>query len=286
MCGVYPWHVQKRTISLNLNEFLGKGEGALGQKHNFHLFYLYGVRLCATLRTALWGVYPSPSSCTTAGFEALRKAYDKSKSVVLAEGVPGFYVRALAEMEDFVREVCVCACAWTCVSLPIPNSCLCYNTELKVLELGSSRSLCGVMCSLCYNSIHCTTYASIHVPSYKDSFAPNAVLRMSSVRLSPACSCGRTRKASRNWISWMLRWEMRQLPGYPTAMHDNNCTSYCLLRNCHSWNIHTLNTYTYEYTYCTLKYPCVYIHWCMYFHVFTVIACLCVFSWLCDGALR
>ena len=46
-----------------------------------------------------------PSSCTAAGFEALRKVYDKSKSVVLAEGVPGFYVRALAEMEDFVREV-------------------------------------------------------------------------------------------------------------------------------------------------------------------------------------
>lgn len=46
-----------------------------------------------------------PSSRTAAGFEALRKAYDKSKSVVLAEGVPGFYVRALAEMEDFVREV-------------------------------------------------------------------------------------------------------------------------------------------------------------------------------------
>ena len=136
----------------------------------------------------------------------MRKAYDKSKSVVLAEGVPGFYVRALAEMEDFVREVCVCVCvcvsvcvrAWTCVSLPIPNSCLLYNNELKVLELGSSRSLCGMMSLLCYKSIHCTTYTSIHVPPYTDSFAPKAVLRMSSVRLSPACSCGRTRKASRN----------------------------------------------------------------------------------------
>ena len=132
----------------------------------------------------------------------MRKAYDKSKSVVLAEGVPGFYVRALAEMEDFVREVCVCVSvyvrAWTCVSLPIPNSCLLYNNELKVLELGSSRSLCGVMCSLRYNSIHCTTYTSIYVPPYKDSFAPNAVLRIPYVRLSPARSCGRTRKASRN----------------------------------------------------------------------------------------
>ena len=103
-----------------------------------------------------------------------------------------------------LSERCVCVCvsvcvrAWTCVSLPIPNSCLLYNNELKVLELGSSRSLCGMMSLLCYKSIHCTTYTSIHVPPYTDSFAPKAVLRMSSVRLSPACSCGRTRKASRN----------------------------------------------------------------------------------------
>lgn len=56
-------------------------------------------------RSVLCGMLYPHSSCSAVGFEGLRKAYDKSKSVVLAEGIPGFYVRALAEMEDFVKEV-------------------------------------------------------------------------------------------------------------------------------------------------------------------------------------
>ena len=235
-CGVYPWHVQKRTISLNLNEFLGKGGGTLARKYTFHLFYLNGVRLCAALRNALWGVDPSPSSCATAGFEALRKAYDKSKSVVLAEGVPGFYVRALAEMEDFVREVCVCACAWTCVSFPIPNYCVLHNTELKVLELGRSRSLCGMMSLLCYKSIHCTTHMYKYIRTSVQGFlCPKRSIAYAFCTSVSCRSCRRTRKASRNWTSWTLRWEMCQLPGYLNShAWYNNCTSYCLLKNCHS----------------------------------------------------
>ena len=35
----------------------------------------------------------------------MRKVYDKSKSVVETSGIPAFYVRALADLEDFVKEV-------------------------------------------------------------------------------------------------------------------------------------------------------------------------------------
>jgi translation initiation factor 3 subunit C len=39
------------------------------------------------------------------GFENMRKVYDKSKSVVETSGIPAFYVRALADLEDFVKEL-------------------------------------------------------------------------------------------------------------------------------------------------------------------------------------
>ena len=35
----------------------------------------------------------------------MKKSYDKSKTVVAKEGTPNFYIRALAEIEDFVKEV-------------------------------------------------------------------------------------------------------------------------------------------------------------------------------------
>ena len=39
------------------------------------------------------------------GFDAMKKSYDKSKTVVAKEGIPNFYIRALAEIEDFVKEL-------------------------------------------------------------------------------------------------------------------------------------------------------------------------------------
>ena len=38
-------------------------------------------------------------------FENLGRAFDKAKKVVDQEGMPRFYVRNLAELEDFVAEV-------------------------------------------------------------------------------------------------------------------------------------------------------------------------------------
>ena len=40
-------------------------------------------------------------------FEDLCKAYDKAKKVIEKEGIPRFYIRCLAELEDFVNEVIV-----------------------------------------------------------------------------------------------------------------------------------------------------------------------------------
>lgn len=42
-------------------------------------------------------------------FELLGKAYGKAKSIVDKEGVPRFYVRILADLEDYLNEVC---CLW------------------------------------------------------------------------------------------------------------------------------------------------------------------------------
>ena len=39
------------------------------------------------------------------GFESLQKLFAKSKSVIEVEGVPRFFIKALAELEDFTREV-------------------------------------------------------------------------------------------------------------------------------------------------------------------------------------
>ena len=38
-------------------------------------------------------------------FESLTKVFDKSKKVVEKEGVPRFYIRTIAELEDFANEV-------------------------------------------------------------------------------------------------------------------------------------------------------------------------------------
>lgn len=38
-------------------------------------------------------------------FENLGKAFSKAKAVVDKEGIPQFYIRGLAELEDFVKEV-------------------------------------------------------------------------------------------------------------------------------------------------------------------------------------
>lgn len=39
-------------------------------------------------------------------FELLGRAYSKAKSIVDKEGVPRFYVRLLADLEDYLNEVC------------------------------------------------------------------------------------------------------------------------------------------------------------------------------------
>ena len=39
-------------------------------------------------------------------FESLTKAYEKAKRVIEKEGVPHFFIRHLAELEDFTAEVC------------------------------------------------------------------------------------------------------------------------------------------------------------------------------------
>ena len=41
------------------------------------------------------------------GFESLQKLFAKSKSVIEVEGVPRFFIKALAELEDFTREVII-----------------------------------------------------------------------------------------------------------------------------------------------------------------------------------
>lgn len=38
-------------------------------------------------------------------FEKIGKAFSKAKAVVDKEGIPQFYIRSLAELEDFVKEV-------------------------------------------------------------------------------------------------------------------------------------------------------------------------------------
>lgn len=38
-------------------------------------------------------------------FELLGKAYGKAKSIVDKEGVPRFYIRILADLEDYLNEV-------------------------------------------------------------------------------------------------------------------------------------------------------------------------------------
>ena len=41
-------------------------------------------------------------------FELLGKAYGKAKSIVDKEGVPRFYIRILADLEDYLNEVRLC----------------------------------------------------------------------------------------------------------------------------------------------------------------------------------
>ena len=43
--------------------------------------------------------------CAVSGFESLQKLFAKSKSVIDKEGVPRFFIKALAELEDFTKEV-------------------------------------------------------------------------------------------------------------------------------------------------------------------------------------
>lgn len=38
-------------------------------------------------------------------FESLGKAFSKAKAVVDKEGIPPFFIRSLAELEDFVKVV-------------------------------------------------------------------------------------------------------------------------------------------------------------------------------------
>lgn len=40
-----------------------------------------------------------------AAFENLTKAYEKAKRVIDKEGIPPFFIRHLAELEDFTSEV-------------------------------------------------------------------------------------------------------------------------------------------------------------------------------------
>ena len=43
-------------------------------------------------------------------WENMCKAYVKAKAVIEKEGIPGFYIKSLAELEDFVQNVCfLCA---------------------------------------------------------------------------------------------------------------------------------------------------------------------------------
>ena len=41
-----------------------------------------------------------------ADFDTLVKVFGKAKTVVEKNGVPRMYIRTLAELEDFVKEVC------------------------------------------------------------------------------------------------------------------------------------------------------------------------------------
>ena len=58
-------------------------------------------------------------------FESLQKAFSKAKTVVEKEGAtPRFYIRSLVELEDFVKEVCVCRhimCSCVCDD-PLPGT--------------------------------------------------------------------------------------------------------------------------------------------------------------------
>lgn len=40
-------------------------------------------------------------------YENLTKEYDKSKNVVEREGIPNFYVKCLADLEDYLQQVCL-----------------------------------------------------------------------------------------------------------------------------------------------------------------------------------
>jgi len=50
-------------------------------------------------------VIPLPQCVLLSGFESLQKLFAKSKSVIDKEGVPRFFIKALAELEDFTKEV-------------------------------------------------------------------------------------------------------------------------------------------------------------------------------------
>ena len=127
------------------------------------------------------------------------------------------------------RCVCVCVCAharaWTCVSLPIPNYCLLYNNELKVLELGRSRSLCGVMSLLCYKSIHCTTYTSVYVRTSVQGLLCPKRSTAYVFRTFVSCSQLWEDKESKSKLN-KLNAKVRDAPitysyqATPTAMHD------------------------------------------------------------------
>ena len=44
-------------------------------------------------------------------WENMCKAYVKAKTVIEKEGIPSFYIKSLAELEDFVQNVCMFVCS-------------------------------------------------------------------------------------------------------------------------------------------------------------------------------
>lgn len=55
-------------------------------------------------------------------FELLGKAYGKAKSIVDKEGVPRFYIRILADLEDYLNEVQGPAGSFWVHKVPVPGS--------------------------------------------------------------------------------------------------------------------------------------------------------------------